>query len=113
MRKNEYKSLSEFKSQYIGEWNPSEGKWLGLDFIYKSYDYRLQIGSMFEEKNTILEDGREAMFSLYKMTSPKDLKYELLGEYADMDDLLKTKVIDDSLFEEIIMADETELVGQD
>ena len=32
MRKNEYNSLNEFLTQYIGEWAPSEGHWFGLDF---------------------------------------------------------------------------------
>ncbi len=35
MRKNEFESLEQFLSQYTGEWNPSEGHWLGLDFIYE------------------------------------------------------------------------------
>ena len=35
MRKNEYTSLEEFTSQYVGEWGPSDGHWFGLDFEYK------------------------------------------------------------------------------
>ena len=33
MRKNEYTSLEEFTSQYVGEWGPSDGHWFGLDCI--------------------------------------------------------------------------------
>ena len=39
MRINEYNSLEEFTSQYIGEWGPSDGHWLGLDFIFRGNEY--------------------------------------------------------------------------
>ena len=65
MRKNEYTSLDQFTSQYTGEWSPSEGHWYGLDFLYKGKEYRFNTGSMFNSENTILKDGREAVFGLY------------------------------------------------
>ena len=40
-------------------------------------------------------------------------KYELLGEYADMHDLLESRVIEGRPFSEVIMDDSTELLGQD
>ena len=40
-------------------------------------------------------------------------KYELLGEYADMHDLLESRVIEGRSFAEVIMDDYTELLGQD
>ena len=40
MRKNEYESLEQFTSQYVGEWNPSGGHWFGLDFMYRGKEYR-------------------------------------------------------------------------
>ena len=66
MRINEYKSLDEFTSQYVGEWGPSDGHWYGLDFSYHGIEYRLHTGSMYKKGNTILPDGREALFGLYK-----------------------------------------------
>ncbi len=120
MRINEFKSLEEFTSQYIGEWAPSEGHWFGLDFSYKGIEYRLHTGSMYNSESTILQDGREAMFGLYIKVPEKDESsfseqhmYELLGEYADMAELLKSTVICGTPFKDIIMDDSTELLGQD
>jgi len=109
MRKNEYKSLEEFTSQYTGEWNPSEGHWYGLDFIYDGQEYRFHTGCMFEgEKN--------ALFSMYikKMISNTDsIQYRLLCQFDTMDEVLESKVIGNRPFKEVIMDDSTELVGQD
>ncbi|MBP3871427.1 MAG: hypothetical protein J6E46_10695 [Faecalicoccus sp.] len=115
MRKNEYKALEEFKSQYIGIWNPSEGHWLGLDFVYKGEEYRFNTGSMYSKSNTILPDGKEAIFGLYRKNRVPKLNqdYELLGEFASMQDALDSPCINGIKFSQIIMDDETELVGQD
>lgn len=115
MRINEYNSIEEFKSQYIGEWGPSDGHWLGLDFIYNGNIYRFNTGSMYEKSNTILPDGREAIFGLYKKNKKKlnGRDYSLLEEFASIDDALQSKCIDGIKFSEVIMADNTELIGQD
>jgi len=113
MRKNEYTSINEFVSQYVGEWNPSEGHWLGLDFLYHGSEYRFHTGSMYETDSK-LPDGREIMFGIYrKNNSKKGKEYEILGEFANMDEALECKVIEGTCFKDIIMADETELIGQD
>ena len=49
MRKNEYESLEQFTSQYVGEWNPSGGHWFGLDFMYRGKEYRFHTGCMYDE----------------------------------------------------------------
>ena len=115
MRKNEYNSLEEFKNQYTGEWNPSEGHWLGLDFMYGKNEYRLSTGSMYTDENTILPDGREAIFYLYIKDNAVDHSsdYALLGEFATINDLLDSTIIGGIKFSEVIMADETVLLGQD
>lgn len=115
MRKNEYESLEQFLSQYIGKWDPSEGHWLGLDFIYESMEYRFHTGSMYEDK-ALLPDGRDVMFCLYRkknIISSDKRDYELLGEYADMQDVLESTVIQGRAFRDVIIDDDTELVGQD
>ncbi len=112
MRKNEFECLEQFTSQYTGEWNPSEGHWLGLDFSYNGKEYRMHTGPMYSEKNTILSDGRTALFGLYKKNKFID-EYDLLEEYATMNDLLNSKIIDNKPFREIIIAEDTELLGQD
>ena len=115
MRKNEYTSLAQFCSQYTGVWAPSEGLWLGLDFSWHGQEYRLNTGSMYNPYNTILPDGREALFGLYKKRSPShsSTEYELLGEFSSMSDILSSCLIGDRPFSEIIMDDDTELLGQD
>lgn len=115
MRKNEYVSLDEFCSQYTGFWAPSEGHWLGLDFSYKGNEYRFQTGSMYAAEDTILPDGRTAVYGLYHKNN--DIKasqtYDLLREFATMNDVLVSTCIDGRPFAEVIMDDDTELLGQD
>lgn len=115
MRKNEFNSLEEFTSQYTGIWAPSEDHWFGLDFSYNGIEYRFNTGSMYEQQDTILPNGKEALFGLYrKNTNHKSKKeYILLGEFADMDDALNSTCIEGIAFRKIIMDDETELLGQD
>lgn len=109
MRKNEYKSLEEFTSQYVGEWAPSEGHWLGLDFIYDEKEYRFHTGYMFVGE-------KDSLFSLYEKKEIPELdgkQYKLLSQYDTMDEVLESKVIGERPFKEIIMDDNTELIGQD
>ncbi|MBR4655933.1 MAG: hypothetical protein IKO68_05075 [Oscillospiraceae bacterium] len=114
MRINEYNSPEEFISEYTGVWNPSEGHWLGLDFKYNDTIYRMQTGPMYKQKNTILSDGREAMYGIYKqLDTTKNNDYDLLGEYADMHDMLESTVIGGREFRDIIMDDSTEILGKD
>jgi len=112
MRKNEYSTIEEFTSQYTGVWAPSEGHWFGLDFSFHGCEYRFNTGSMYHRQNTILKDGREAVFGLYRKNSITG-EYTLLEEFATMEDALKSTAIDGVEFQTVIMADETELLGQD
>lgn len=115
MRKNEYASLDDFRSQYIGVWAPSEGHWLGLDFSYKGNEYRFQTGSMYAEEDTILPNGQTAVYGLYRKNKngKGSREYCLLSEFATMDDVLISTCIEGRPFAEIIMDDDTELLGQD
>ena len=114
MRINEYNSLEEFINEYNGIWNPSEGHWLGIDFKYDNMIYRMQTGPMYQQKITILPDGRDAVFGIYKQVdAEKSNHFELLGEYADMNDLLDSSVIGNRKFKDIIMDDATEILGKD
>ena len=94
---------------------PPKPQELGLDFIFRGNEYRFNTGSMYEEHNTLLPDGREAIFGLYKKNQrKKDGKdYTLLEEFACMEDVLKSTCIEGIEFSKIIMDDDTELVGQD
>ena len=115
MRVNEYNTIEEFTKEYIGLWNPSEGHWFGLDFKHNNVVYRLHTGSMYQQTNTVLPDGRKALFGIYQLCDSTDTGscYELLGEYADMNDLLGSTIIDNRVFSEVIMDDSTEILGKD
>jgi len=117
MRINEYNQLEQFVNEYTGIWNPSEEHWFGLEFKYKGNIYRLSTGSMFNEQDTILPDGRTAVYGIYILKDisayPDMTSCELLGEYADMKDLLSSKVIDGIEFCEVIMDDQTEILAKD
>ena len=115
MRKNEYNKLEDFTSQYIGEWAPSDGHWFGLDFSYNNVEYRFNTGSMYEPANSILTDGREAVFGIYRKESNSKAKkeYTLLEEFADMESVLESTCIEGIPFRLVIMDDDTKLLGQD
>lgn len=113
MRKNEFNSLEDFTSQYTGVWDPSNSHWYGLDFAYEGDEYRFHTWSMYNPENTILPDGRIAMFGLYKKTPTLEKEYTLLGEYATMDDVLLSTVIKNHPFKDVIIDKDTELLGQD
>lgn len=56
------------------------------------------------------------MFGIYRKNvniTGDEKEYELRGEYANIDEVLDSKVIDNRSFREVIMDDDTELVGQD
>ena len=107
---NEYTNQDQFLSQYTGEWSPSDGHWLGLDFGWHGQVYRFQTDSMYNPQNTILPDGREARFGVYRKAG---LSYELIGEYATPKEALEQCKIENTLFGDIIIDESTELLGQD
>lgn len=115
MRINEYNSLEEFTSEYTGVWSPSSGHWFGLDFRFNGVTYRLHTGPMYKDEETVLPDGREAVFGLYRLinVTGTDYQYTLLGKYADMNDLLESTVVEGRKFRDIIMDDMTEMLGKD
>jgi hypothetical protein len=110
-----YESIEEFKSQYIGEWSPSDEHWLGLDFEYNGVEYRFQTYPMYTEEITVLPDGREAIYGLYKKNNDtnQEHEYTLLDEFATTDEALESACIDGIKFSTILMDDKTEITGQD
>ena len=70
---------------------------------------------MYEKEDTVLQDGRVALFGIYRKNARKvDGKdYTLLEEFATMDDALESTCIEGVKFRDVIMDDDTELVGQD
>lgn len=70
---------------------------------------------MYEKEDTILPNGKEAVFGLYRKDSDPKAKrrYILLEEFADMEDALNSTCIEGVAFIDVIMDDNTELLGQD
>lgn len=106
-------SLEQFRSQYGGVWAPSDEHWYGLDFSWNGKEYRLHTGLMHSNESETLPDGKTVLFGLYEKAGGLQPEYHLLGQFASMDDLLKSRVIDGCLFSEIIMHDDTVFTGQD
>lgn len=119
MRKNEYNTLEKFVSQYTGVWGPSDGHWFGLDFLYDNEEYRLHTGTMYGEEDIVDENGIVRQFGLYHKTDMPDPKYpdimlyELIDEKSSIPELLESTAIGGKPFREVIMDDDTELLGQD
>lgn len=87
-----------------------------MDFSFQGKEYRFCTGAMYKTENTILPDGREAVFGRYEKNSEpleKSESYTLLEEFATMEDALKSTCISQIPFEKVIMDDDTELLGQD
>ncbi len=65
----------------------------------------MKTGPMYKQKNTILSDGREAMYGIYKhLDEAQNNDYDLLGEYADMHDMLESTVIGGREFKDYVYA---------
>ncbi|MEG0125081.1 MAG: hypothetical protein RSD76_01620 [Clostridia bacterium] len=115
MRINEYSSLEELTSQYVGEWSPSDGHWFGLEFRYHDNEYRLHTWTMHADDPEYLEDGREVMFGLYAIHRKPvgNDEFYRIASFATMEDLLKSTCIGERAFSEVIMDDATEILAQD
>lgn len=103
MRKNEYQSLDEFYREYCGIHAEEYETYIGLDFKYKGKQYRM----CFEpnEKYCIYEVN-----SALNVSMPN---FIILGEFNSLDDLLESKLIDNKLFKEVILDDDTIITGKD
>ena len=118
MRKNEYNSIDEFLSQYTGKWNPSEGKWLGLEFKFKGKYFRFHTDDLSEAETNSSTGEKKKVFFVYEIICEEEDypgfdEYRLIGSYSDMNEVLENCRIGDEFFRNIIMFDETEILGQD
>ena len=71
---------------------------------------------MCHSKCTILAEGDVAIFGGDRFSAIKDSKgheYSLIGEYSDMENLLNNCTIDGIKFRDIIMDDNTQMIGKD
>ncbi len=67
----------QFLSQYTGEWSAIRRALVWLGFWLARAGISFSDGFMYHPANTVLPDGREARFGVYKGSA-----YALIGEYA-------------------------------
>ncbi len=117
MRKNEYNNLQEFCEEYDGNEYKSHQSFIGIEFTYNGKYYRMCREPLSEEDFPVLPDGRKGRYHVVQVQWENgwfgECSYELIGWYADMDDLLHNCQIDKHTFETVIMDDNTEIIGKD
>ena len=71
--------------------------------------------SIYEKEDTILPNGKEAVFGLYRKDNDTKAKkmYILLEKFSDIEDALNSTCIEGKAFKDVIMDDNTEILGQD
>lgn len=112
MRINEYKSFNEFYEEYNYDRDVLNGHYIGLEFKYKGKYYRLS----HDFSNTNYDE--EYKYYVFEIIQDKNSSYfdgvhKLLGKYHNLDETLDRWIIDGKTFKEIIMLDETEILGKD
>ena len=73
---------------------------------------------MDENSMVFLDDGRAGLYDVMimhceKTGYPLAESFELIGWYADLNDVLENCILQDRKFKDVIMDDMTEILGQD
>ncbi len=115
MRINEYKSLDEFIYEYDSGRRPSTEtqprKFMGIEFFYGGVCYRM----CYEPAEN---EGAPRFYYVYVMHCesrgyPAADRFEVIGRYEKFQDLLENFLIDGKPFKEVIMDDDTKILGKD
>ena len=90
----------------------------GIEFTYQGVYYRMCREPIAEEKLPTLPNGHKGHYHVVIVHWKDgkwftDFDYELIGWYETIEDLLKNCHIEGKTFKEVIMADETEIIGKD
>lgn len=112
MRINEYNSFEEFYEEYNHDRDVLNGHYIGLEFKYKEKYYRLSHDFSNSDQNN------EYKYFAYEIIQDKNSSYfeglhKLLGKYHNLDEALNEWIIDEKQFKEVIMLDETKILGKD
>ena len=123
MRINEYANLNEFIYEYetgrsIPADNLDKQKYMGIEFRYNDVYYRMCREPQDENNAVTLPDGRTGRYDVMILHCentgyPMSESFELIGWYADLNDVLDNCIIQGRVFREVIMDDETEILGKD
>lgn len=117
MRKNEYDTLDEFCREYDEVDYKNQRGFMGIEFTYRDVYYRMCREPIPETDRPILSNGKRGRYRVvivhWKDGWFSDFEYELIGWYEDINDLLDNCRLGDMKFKDVIMADETEIIGKD
>lgn len=117
MRVNEFNTIDEFIYMYESGRDIFEGKFMGVEFCYQGKCYRMCREPLDEEHMIPLADGRKGIYDVLALEGTREnyptADGTLIGWYADIYDVLDNCMIQGRSFREVIMADETEILGYD
>ncbi len=118
MRINEYNNLQEFIEEYDEIDRKNIRGFMGIEFTYHGTYYRMCREPLPEDQLPTLANGHKGHYRIVIVHWKdgewfSDFDYELIGWYETLDSLLYDCYLDNKAFAEIIMADETEIIGKD
>lgn len=122
MRKNEYNSLNEFIYEYdsgrAGSTEKQGRKYMGIEFVYHGTYYRICREPLPDNERPVLPNGKLGVYNVTIMHCvsqgyPVADRFESIGWYSDIYDLLKNCYIGGVPFEAVIMDDDTEILSKD
>jgi|GEM_PF-151364 len=118
MSSERYNSVEEFKKEFTGQWSPSDGLFLTLDFGYGDKGYILNTGTIYGNEPEKTANGEKAMFYFYE----KRDKYESFDIddknplciykncFSTIDEAMENIEIDDKKFKDIILDYKFEII---
>ena len=124
MKKNEYNSLDDFIYEYsMGRefsWQNEEHRerFQGIEFVASGVYYRMCREAYDENYSPILPNGKPGIYNVMIMHCDKagyptaDI-FESIGWYDSLESLLKECKIGDRFFRDVIIAEDTEILGKD
>lgn len=122
MRKNEYDDLEQFIYEYCSGPAPSDDthgrKYMGIEFEYHKTYYRMCREPLDDAERPVLANNKLGYYNVTimhcdTMGYPMADYFESIGWYSDIYDLMEHCIIGGKTFKDIIMADDTVILGQD
>lgn len=117
MRENEYNNLQEFIEEYDGKKYKAHRSFIGIEFTYRNIYYRMCREPLADDELPTLSDGTKGHYRVvivhWKNGWFSDFDYELIGWYHNIEDLLNNCNLNGQPFRDVIMANETKIIGKD
>lgn len=100
-RENMYQTLDDFLDD-MDDRRKDKNKFIAIEFIYKGVTYRINNESLASTYETAPLGVKFMVFIVHWIKFPYDFEYETIGEFSNMDDLLKELKIAGKPFTEVI-----------